>query len=107
MESGQLHRPHAGQQTPSNRFRLSDPIYAQRGKILAEEHAIRLASFTELASSRESGTLTDHQVGAAIKSSVPADTVFVIEAVTCVLFRYLIGFKRQSQAAGSTAAVPG
>ena len=72
----------------------------QRGKILAEEHAIRLASFTELAASRKSGTLTNHQVGAAIKSSVPADTVFVIEAVTCVLFRYLISFKRQFQAVG-------
>ena len=62
---------------------LNDPVYAHRGKVLAEKHAIRLASFTELATSRNSGTLTDHQVGAAIKSSVPADTVFVIEAVTC------------------------
>ena len=64
---------------------LNQPVYAQRGQRLAEEHATRLASFAELAKPRDSGAITAHHVGAAIKSSLPADTVFVIEAVTCAI----------------------
>ena len=64
---------------------LKQPVYAQRGQLLAEQHAMRLASFAELAKPRDSGAITAHHVGAAIKSSVPADTVFVIEAVTCAM----------------------
>ena len=64
---------------------LKHPVYAQRRQLLAEEHSLRLASFRGLAAPRNSGTITAHYVGAAIKSSVPADTVFVIEAVTCAI----------------------
>ena len=71
------------QDDPALMESLSDPVYSQRGEYFAEEHAIHLASFTELEAPRNSGILTDHQVGAAIKFSAPADTVFVIEAVTC------------------------
>ena len=64
---------------------LKHPVYVQRGQLLADQHATRLASFAELAAPRDDGTITAHHVGAAIKSSVPADTVFVIEAVTCAI----------------------
>ena len=87
MESGLLHRRLAGQHAPSNdpalMEKLNDPVYSQRGKYLAEEHAIHLASFTGLAAPRNGGIRTGHRVGAAINSSVSADTVFVIEAVPC------------------------
>ena len=61
---------------------LKDPDYAQRRQRLTKEHTIRQAAFKDLATPREDGTITADHVGAVIKSSVPADTVFVIEAVT-------------------------
>lgn len=61
---------------------LFQPAYVQRRQRLAEAHTKRIAAFTELAKPQDSGAITVHQVGAAIKSSVPVDTVFVIEAVT-------------------------
>ena len=64
---------------------LKNPVYAQRGELVAKEHGIRLASLTALATPRSSGKITVHHVGAAVKSSVPADTVFVIEAVTSAI----------------------
>ena len=61
---------------------LKLPVYTQRGHRLVEEHATRLASLAELAKPQDSGAIRAHHVGAAVKSLVPADTVFIIEAVT-------------------------
>ena len=86
MGSGLPQRPFAGQTHLQNdqplMESLNDPVYSRRGKYFAEEHAISLASFTGLAAPRNIGIRTGHRVGAAIKSSVSADTVFAIEAVT-------------------------
>lgn len=62
---------------------LAKPIYARRRQRLDHEHATRLTSFAALAVPRSDGIITASHVGAAIKSSVPTETVFVIEAVTC------------------------
>ena len=62
---------------------LSDPIYVQRGERLEADRAAQIASFAKLAALSPSSTLNIHHVGAAIKSAVPSDTVFVVEAATC------------------------
>lgn len=63
---------------------LKDPKFAVRREHLKREHAARLASFAELAASGadDDGQLTAHNTGRIIKTLVPSDAVFVIEAVT-------------------------
>ena len=64
---------------------LEDPIYAQRGRRLDDEHSKRLASFAAIAKPNSDGTLNASCLGALVKRNLPADTVFIIEAVTCAL----------------------
>lgn len=61
---------------------LKNPMHAERKKRQEDEHTTRLNSFATLAAPRASGTMTAHHVGAAIRSSVPPDTFYVVEAVT-------------------------
>ena len=72
-------------QTPSLIRALQDPQYAQRRQRIKDEHSARLTSFAKLATPRPNGLFTAHHVGLVIKSEVPSDTVFVIEAVTCAV----------------------
>jgi thiamine pyrophosphate-dependent acetolactate synthase large subunit-like protein len=62
--------------------KLKNPKYAERKQRQEDKHTTRLDSFAALAAPRPSGTMTAHHVGAAIKFSVPPDTVYVVEAVT-------------------------
>ncbi|MCJ1399053.1 hypothetical protein MMC11_002255 [Xylographa trunciseda] len=62
---------------------LHNPIYVQRWKELQEQHSKRLASFDKLNSLPSHESLNIHHVGAAIKSAVPPETNYVVEAATC------------------------
>jgi len=70
-------------QTPSVSRAPQDSLNAQRLQRLKDEHSARLESFALIAAPNPNGPFTAHHVGSVIKSEVPSDTVFVVEAVTC------------------------
>jgi len=67
------------------RTKLREPEFLKREKDLKVAHQKRLEKFAQLAIPAVDGSFTEHHVGAAIKAAVPADTVFVVEAVTCTM----------------------
>ena len=64
---------------------LEGQVYRVRKTQLVESHAKRLASFAQLAEPKTDGTINAHYLGAVIKETLLADTVFVVEAVTCAV----------------------
>ena len=61
-----------------------DPNFSARRESLEKEHSRRLTSFAGLAAidRGDEGQLNAHNTGYPIRSLVPSDSVFVIEAVT-------------------------
>ncbi|KAF4615877.1 hypothetical protein G7Y89_g15238 [Cudoniella acicularis] len=71
--------------TPALQETLQDPTYKSRWETLLRKNAVKLESLSALAALPSDGSLDIHHVGFAIKTSVPEDTVFVVEAATCVM----------------------
>ncbi|KAI9649365.1 hypothetical protein NHQ30_001940 [Ciborinia camelliae] len=65
--------------------KLSNGDFAQRHVVVAKKHQERLAWIAKLATPHPDGSLDIHHVGATIKSAVPPNTVFVVEAATCAM----------------------
>lgn len=70
---------------PPLAHKLQNPVYKERWQQLARQHAARLEQFAKLATPFPDDTFDENYVGAVVKSAVPHDTVFVVEATTCAV----------------------
>jgi thiamine pyrophosphate-dependent acetolactate synthase large subunit-like protein len=60
-------------------------IYKHRSSALQKAHSAKKSSLIKLATPPPDGSLDIHHVGSALKTAVPEDTVFVVEAATCAM----------------------
>lgn len=64
---------------------LTDEDSAKRRDVIAKKYQERMASIAKLAAPPSDDSLDIHYVGAMLKSTVAQDTIFVVEAATCVM----------------------
>ncbi|KUJ08326.1 acetolactate synthase [Mollisia scopiformis] len=72
-------------EAPDLQETLRNPIYRDRWEILQRKHAMKVDNLSKIAIPSPDGYLDIHQTGAIIKSTVPGDTVYVVEAATCAM----------------------
>ncbi|KAF2234546.1 thiamine pyrophosphate enzyme [Viridothelium virens] len=62
---------------------LQEPKYKSRWDNLARVHRSRVESFERLVNIKGDSTLDIHNIGALLRQTLPRETVYVVEAVTC------------------------
>ncbi|CAG8982442.1 hypothetical protein HYALB_00007121 [Hymenoscyphus albidus] len=71
--------------TPKLQNTLKDEIYKHRWENLQKIYSAKVESLSKLSTPATNGSLDIHHVGFAIKTAVPKDTIFVVEAATCAM----------------------
>lgn len=64
---------------------LQQSSYQERKAIMLEQHASKMKRLSKLAVPPSDGSLDIHHVGSVVKTLVPEDTIFVVEAATCAM----------------------
>jgi thiamine pyrophosphate-dependent acetolactate synthase large subunit-like protein len=70
---------------PALQQTLKSSSYRNRWDNLLRMQVAKTESLSKLAKPPTNGSLDIHHVGSAVKSAVPEDTVFVVEAATCAM----------------------
>lgn len=69
--------------TPSLVKALFHPKFVQRWDELGRKHEARMSAISQLPDIAPQAPLTAHNIGALLKRHLPADAVYIVEAVTC------------------------